>query len=96
MKNLLPEEIINNKFSRGLQAVDWIQRLKEQWNSIFSEINKMLNDEDARYYFNIEKLKSYFHKYSNVKEQYSNEEKYELRCLFIAYVFYNYLKNNFS
>lgn len=94
MQGLIPDEILQDKIPRGLQSADWVERLKGNWHITIKEIEVMLDDKLCNYYLDLEKMKAYTNKYKELKGEYSDEEKYELRTLLTAFVFYKYINTH--
>lgn len=91
MKGLVPDEILNGKLLRGIQAADWVERLRRDWTNINISLIEMMKDDISKYYFDVEKLNKYISKFKKIPQKYSNIEKYELRTLISAFIFYKYI-----
>lgn len=91
MTGLVPDEIINNKLIRGIQAADWVERLRETWGEIYIKLVYMIEDPISKYYFDEEKIIKYIKKFKNLPFHYTENDKYELRTLLSAYIFYSHI-----
>ncbi|WLR42772.1 asparagine synthase-related protein [Bacillus carboniphilus] len=49
-KGYLPDEVRLNQKVRGVQGVDWIDRIGEKWSLITKEMNQLLEDEQLFHY----------------------------------------------
>lgn len=58
MKGLIPESIRMNIDQRGVQASDWIDRLKPIWNEVYDDMYKSVNKSEVEKYFDVDKLNS--------------------------------------
>lgn len=57
MKDKIPEEIRMLQGNKGLQGADWLKRLMPKQEYICSMLNKSIEDENCKKYFNIDKIK---------------------------------------
>lgn len=57
MRGIVPDKILDNRRRRGLQSADWIERINNEWSSIFDIINNALENKQLNYYINIDELK---------------------------------------
>lgn len=58
MEGILPDKIRLNVSRRGLQSADWIQRIKPEWSSIRSQLEKFMENETIKKYIDCDKVKS--------------------------------------
>lgn len=56
MKGLIPESIRMNIDQRGVQASDWLDRIKPIWNKIYRDIDYSINSLEVKKYLDVEKL----------------------------------------
>ncbi|MDF2883762.1 MAG: hypothetical protein K0R54_4326 [Clostridiaceae bacterium] len=91
MTGLVPEEILNNKLLRGIQAADWVERLRKSWGGIYIKLVNMINDPISKYYFDEIKIRKYIEKFKILPCNYNENDKYELRTLLSAYIFYAHI-----
>lgn len=53
MKDILPDKVRLNYYSRGRQSADWIQRLRGDWDSIKNEISDLSEANNIKKYLDI-------------------------------------------
>lgn len=81
MKDILPDKVRLNYETTGLQAADWLERLKPLWGNIYSQIKHALNSGIIDSYIDINKLMK---ELETVKD--GVEENYNMRMLLITLV----------
>lgn len=91
MANLVPDEILNNKLLRGIQAADWVERLRSSWRDTYINVVNMMNDPISKYYFDETKINNCIQKFKTLPFDYTENDKYELRNLLSTYIFYDYI-----
>lgn len=96
MTNLVPDEILNNKLLRGIQAADWVERLRGSWRDTYINLVNMMNDSISKYYFDETKINKYMQKFKVLPFDYTENDKYELRTLLSAYIFYSYIRKSYK
>ena len=53
IKGMIPECIINNYSSKGLQSADWKQRLERKKDILYEKLNYVIKDKECNKYLNI-------------------------------------------
>ena len=91
MEGYLPEEIRTNWRKRGRQSADWVERLKPEWDNIFSCVVQALKDEDVQRYIDIPKVEKLMDKYKNLESLSDNVIENEVKLILIPLVFYRFL-----
>lgn len=93
MKGILPEKIRSNCTKRGLQAADWIQRLKPSWQDICVDIERALENEHIKRYIDTSRLE----KELELLKYGPDEDKGRwIKMLLIALVLSKFLEKHYS
>ena len=91
MKGLIPDEFIEGKISRGIQAADWIERLRHKWDVVYQDMLKMKGNKTIEYFCDNNKINYYLDKYKSLPVEYTDEIKYEIRSFISIYIFYKFI-----
>ncbi len=92
MQGIVPDEILNVVFQRGLQSADWLHRLGKRWDGIYEEIRSACIWEGISLYLDKEKVGDLLSRNVKITEQ-TNE--LDIRRLINIYVLSKYLMSNF-
>ncbi|AGX43808.1 asparagine synthase-related protein [Clostridium saccharobutylicum] len=90
MKEILPDKIRLNSFTKGLQSADWIQRLLPKQKYICDKLEEVIKDEESRKYLDIEKLKKQL---KHLKVNSIDNNVIDMRMIIISLTLYEYLNN---
>ena len=93
MKGLIPDEFIEGKISRGIQAADWIERLRDKWDVVYQDMLKMKGNKTIEYFCDNNKINYYLDKYKSLPVEYTDEIKYEIRSFISIYIFYKFISD---
>jgi len=93
MKGILPDKVRCNHSKRGLQAADWILRLKPSWKEIFAEIEQALSNSSIRHYIDADKLMKELDAF---REGPDEKNRRTLRTLLIILVFSRFIDKHCS
>jgi asparagine synthase (glutamine-hydrolysing) len=89
MEGILPDKIRLNK-KRGVQAIDWIQKLEPCWTDIENQVEDIILDKDMNRFLDMKKLKNI---YESIKINHSKKQEYKIRTVLIGIGFYSFFKN---
>ena len=93
MKGLIPDEFIEGRISRGIQAADWIERLRDKWDVVYPDMLKMKGNKTIEYFCDNNKINYYIDKYKSLPVEYTDEIKYEIRSFISIYIFYKFISD---
>ncbi len=93
MKGLIPDEFIEGKISRGIQAADWIERLRDKWDVVYQDMLKIKGNKTIEYFCDNNKINYYLDKYKSLPVEYTDEIKYEIRSFISIYIFYKFISD---
>ena len=88
MKDLIPDEIRNDIFHRGLQSADWIFRLNDKKDEVCNLINKAINSPLIEKYIDKSKVCEQFEK---VKEDISLQNQDSVKLLLLIVILEKYI-----
>lgn len=88
MKGLIPESIRMNIESRGVQAADWIERLKPVWKESYKELEEAVNNKNIKKYINVNKLKKLL---KETEDGISEEQSTEVLTLLETLIFSKFI-----
>lgn len=79
MKGILPDKIRLNFYKRGFQSLDWLQRLKPEYDEIYTNTNSLKYNQPISKYIDSEKLSISLSKFNNLNDR--NQSQAMKRCL---------------
>ncbi|WP_077065142.1 asparagine synthase-related protein [Gracilibacillus massiliensis] len=90
-KGYLPDKVRLNQRVRGIQAADWLDRMKPVWGELIEEFNQLISDPICFMYLNMDLLKKIVTK---MEKGPRTEEAFdpEYRIMMRALIVYRFLK----
>ncbi|MEC5424046.1 lasso peptide isopeptide bond-forming cyclase [Virgibacillus sp. C22-A2] len=86
-KNFLPDEIRLNQRYRGVQGVDWVQRITPYWNIIIEELKQISSDSRITYFIDGKVIKKLLQEVEGeIKPEYAINPNFKvlMRCLILS------------
>lgn len=93
-KSILPDEIRLNQTTRGVQAADWMHRIKPCWDSIIEEVNELKKDKRIMSYLNNDVcnvVSEFFEKKDSTQNYTLSDFSLIMRCI----ILYRFVKRVF-